>query len=102
MLQAKDPKATMLIDELNVTLVPDKVSNPNAMQITFQQDGRTRNLFVYGDDGQVGVSHSRWIWLSLALVWSNPRLYHHLLFVHGAKYQVGPLQLQNMLMGLEW
>ena len=55
-LQAKDPKAVMRIDELNVTIVPEKVGNPNAMQITFEQDGHTRNLFVHGDDGQVGLS----------------------------------------------
>ena len=72
----------MLIDELNVTLVPDKVGNPNAMQITFQQDGRTRNLFVYGDDGQVGVSYiTECDPLSLSDTQSSHRLYHHLLFV---------------------
>lgn len=50
--EARDPKATLRLDGLNVTVVPDKVGNPNAMQLIFEQDSLTRNLFVYADSGQ--------------------------------------------------
>ena len=51
--QAKEPKAILRIDDINVALVPDKIGNPNAMQILYSQDGHTRNIFVYGEDGKV-------------------------------------------------
>ena len=51
--QAKTPKATIRIDSLNAVLVPNKVGNPNAMQLQFEQDSNTRNLFVYAEDGKV-------------------------------------------------
>lgn len=43
-----------MIDQLNVLLVPEKIGNPNGMQIMFDQNGFTRNLFVYADSGEVG------------------------------------------------
>ena len=52
-MQAKNPKAAIRLDSLNVMLVPEKVGNPNAMQLQFEQDNSTRNLFVYAEDGKV-------------------------------------------------
>lgn len=49
---AKNPKAAIRLDSLNVMLVPEKVGNPNAMQLQFEQDNSTRNLFVYAEDGK--------------------------------------------------
>lgn len=48
----KEPKATIKISELNASLVPEKIGNPNGMQICFIKDGSTRNLFVYAEDGK--------------------------------------------------
>lgn len=47
------PKAEINLDDINIVFVPDKVSNPNAMQITYFSKGSTRNLFVYTDDPKV-------------------------------------------------
>ena len=54
--QAREPKAKLRVDNINVSLVPEKIGNPNGMQVTFDHDGHTRNLFVYGEDGKVGVN----------------------------------------------
>uniref|UniRef100_T1JGV0 Nitrilase and fragile histidine triad fusion protein NitFhit n=1 Tax=Strigamia maritima TaxID=126957 RepID=T1JGV0_STRMM len=48
----KDPKAAIKISELNASLVPDKIGNPNGMQICYIKDGSTRNIYVYADDGR--------------------------------------------------
>ena len=57
--QAKEPKASLRISEINVALVPDKVGHPNAMQILYSQDGHTRNIFVYSKDAKVWKICSR-------------------------------------------
>ena len=54
-LQAKEPKATLRLDEINAVMVPEKVGNPNAMQVTFAQDGSTRSLFLYAESGKVST-----------------------------------------------
>lgn len=48
----KEPKAVIRISELNVAFVPDKIGNPNGMQLSYVKDGSTRNIFVYADDGK--------------------------------------------------
>ena len=54
LLQSKpDPKAVLRLDDINITLVPHKMQNPNGMQIMFEHDGHTRNIFVYAQSGQV-------------------------------------------------
>ena len=52
-LQAKTAKGNLRLDSMNATIVPEKVGNPYGMQITFEQDGQTRNLFLYAEDGKV-------------------------------------------------
>ncbi|XP_070553179.1 arf-GAP with dual PH domain-containing protein 1-like [Ptychodera flava] len=49
---AKEPKAALKLSDINVTFCPDKIGNPNGMQISYMKDDVTRNLFVYSDDGQ--------------------------------------------------
>ena len=51
--QSDKPKATLRIDELNMTIVPQKVDHHNGFQITFEKDGGTRNLFGYAEEGEV-------------------------------------------------
>ena len=37
---------------VNVYIVPEKVGNPNGMQITHEKDGIRRNLFLFGENGK--------------------------------------------------
>jgi hypothetical protein len=55
-LQAKDAKACLRIDYINVAVVPDKIGNPNGMQIIFEQNEQMRCIYVYADSGQVPVT----------------------------------------------
>lgn len=48
----KEPKTTIRISELNATFVPDKIGNPNGLQMSYVKDGSTRNIFVYTEDGK--------------------------------------------------
>ncbi|KAJ8318272.1 hypothetical protein KUTeg_003363, partial [Tegillarca granosa] len=43
------PKAEIDLDDINATFVPDKVGNPNGLQITYFQKGSTRNIFEIVD-----------------------------------------------------
>lgn len=52
-LQAKEPKAIIKIDCVNATFQPEKIGNPNGLQITYLKDNSTRNVFVYHDSGKV-------------------------------------------------
>lgn len=56
LLQAKEPKAVLKVDTINATFQPDKIGNPNGLQITYLKDYSTRNVFVYHDNGKVCVS----------------------------------------------
>ncbi|XP_064638355.1 arf-GAP with dual PH domain-containing protein 1-like isoform X2 [Lineus longissimus] len=49
---AKLPKASICLDDLNATFVPDKIGNMNGMQITYLKDGSTRNIFVHTEEGK--------------------------------------------------
>lgn len=53
-LQAKEPKAIIRIDGVNATFQPQKIGNPNGLQITYLKDNSTRSIFVYHDNGKVG------------------------------------------------
>uniref|UniRef100_A0A3Q3WCU3 Uncharacterized protein n=1 Tax=Mola mola TaxID=94237 RepID=A0A3Q3WCU3_MOLML len=44
---SKGPKAVISIKNLNATFQPQKIGHPNGLQITYQDDDHTRNLFVY-------------------------------------------------------
>ncbi|XP_043945457.1 arf-GAP with dual PH domain-containing protein 1 isoform X3 [Protopterus annectens] len=49
---AREPKAIMKIEHLNATFQPEKIGNPNGLQITYLKDNSTRNIFVYHEDGK--------------------------------------------------
>ena len=53
LLQAKEPKAVLKVDTMNATFQPEKIGNPNGLQITYLKDYSTRNIFVYNDSGKV-------------------------------------------------
>ena len=56
LLQAREPKAVIDLADLNVAFCPDKVGNPNGMQLYFELKGsELRNIFVYTDKGKVGA-----------------------------------------------
>ena len=46
------------MDDISVTLVPEKIGNPNAMQISFTQNGQFRSIYVFAEDSQVKPSIS--------------------------------------------
>uniref|UniRef100_A0A8C9VCG8 ArfGAP with dual PH domains 2 n=1 Tax=Scleropages formosus TaxID=113540 RepID=A0A8C9VCG8_SCLFO len=48
----KGPKAVIFIKTLNAIFQPEKIGHPHGLQITFLEEGRTRNLFVYHESGQ--------------------------------------------------
>ncbi|XP_006270296.1 arf-GAP with dual PH domain-containing protein 1 [Alligator mississippiensis] len=49
---AKEPKINIKIDVINATFQPAKVGNPNGLQITYLKDNKTRNIFVYHENGK--------------------------------------------------
>ncbi|XP_043086854.1 arf-GAP with dual PH domain-containing protein 1-like, partial [Puntigrus tetrazona] len=48
-LDAKEPKAVIKVDTINACFQPDKIGNPNGLQITYLKDNTTRNIFIYHD-----------------------------------------------------
>ncbi|CAG12513.1 unnamed protein product, partial [Tetraodon nigroviridis] len=52
---AKEPKAIIKIDSVNATFQPEKIGNPNGLQITYLKENSTRSIFVYHDSGKVIV-----------------------------------------------
>ncbi|XP_063796587.1 arf-GAP with dual PH domain-containing protein 1-like isoform X2 [Pseudophryne corroboree] len=53
---AKEPKAVIKIDSINATFQPEKMKHEHGLQITYIKDNKTRNIFVYHNDGQEIVS----------------------------------------------
>jgi Arf-GAP with dual PH domain-containing protein len=51
--QAKDAKACLRLDFINVTIVPEKIGNPNGIQIYFEHGDKIRNIYAYAETGQV-------------------------------------------------
>ncbi|NWT94487.1 ADAP1 protein, partial [Urocynchramus pylzowi] len=49
---AKEPKINIKIDVINATFQPEKIGNPNGLQITYLKDNKTRNIFVYHESGK--------------------------------------------------
>lgn len=49
---AKEPKAVIKVDTINATFQPEKMGNPNGLQITYLRDYSTRNIFVYHENGK--------------------------------------------------
>lgn len=54
--QSKAPKAVISMKDLNACFQPEKISHAHGLQISYLQDERIRNLFVYHDNGQVSSS----------------------------------------------
>uniref|UniRef100_A0A672REF1 Arf-GAP with dual PH domain-containing protein 1-like n=1 Tax=Sinocyclocheilus grahami TaxID=75366 RepID=A0A672REF1_SINGR len=51
-LDAKVPKAVIKVDTINACFQPDKIGNPNGLQITYLRDNITRNIFIYHDSSR--------------------------------------------------
>uniref|UniRef100_A0A674AIP1 Arf-GAP with dual PH domain-containing protein 1-like n=1 Tax=Salmo trutta TaxID=8032 RepID=A0A674AIP1_SALTR len=51
-LSAKEPKAVIKVDSINAAFQPEKIGNPNGLQITYLKDYSTRNIFLYHDNGK--------------------------------------------------
>uniref|UniRef100_A0A8D3BI14 Arf-GAP with dual PH domain-containing protein 1-like n=1 Tax=Scophthalmus maximus TaxID=52904 RepID=A0A8D3BI14_SCOMX len=49
---AKEPKAVIKVDTINATFQPEKIGNPNGLQITYLKDYSTRNMFIYHENGK--------------------------------------------------
>uniref|UniRef100_A0A8C8SD35 Arf-GAP with dual PH domain-containing protein 1 n=1 Tax=Pelusios castaneus TaxID=367368 RepID=A0A8C8SD35_9SAUR len=49
---AKEPKINIKIDTINATFQPVKIGKPNGLQITYLKDNKTRNIFLYHEDGK--------------------------------------------------
>lgn len=48
----KEPKCVIKVDSINASFQPSKIGNPNGLQITHRMDSKTRNLFLYHEDGE--------------------------------------------------
>ncbi|XP_051888924.1 LOW QUALITY PROTEIN: arf-GAP with dual PH domain-containing protein 1 [Pristis pectinata] len=48
----KGPKGVIRVSEMNAIFQPEKIGNPNGLQITYLENGRTRNIFVYHKNGK--------------------------------------------------
>ncbi|XP_034543930.1 arf-GAP with dual PH domain-containing protein 2-like isoform X2 [Notolabrus celidotus] len=53
---SKVPKAVISMKDLNAVFQPEKIAHAHGLQISYLQEERTRNLFVYHENGQVIVS----------------------------------------------
>lgn len=49
---AKEPKAVVKVDAINAAFQPEKIGNPNGLQITYLKDYSTRNMFLYHESGK--------------------------------------------------
>ncbi|XP_072239536.1 arf-GAP with dual PH domain-containing protein 2-like isoform X2 [Leuresthes tenuis] len=53
---SKVPKAVISMKDLNAHFQPEKIGHNHGLQISYLEDERTRNIFVYHEDGQAIVS----------------------------------------------
>ncbi|XP_061766607.1 arf-GAP with dual PH domain-containing protein 2-like isoform X2 [Nerophis ophidion] len=53
---SRDPKAVISMKELNAVFQPEKIGHAHGLQISYMHEERSRNMFVYHDNGQVIVS----------------------------------------------
>lgn len=51
--KSKVPKAVINMKDLNAVFQPEKIGHANGLQISYVDDERSKNLFVYHEDGQV-------------------------------------------------
>ncbi|XP_042082382.1 arf-GAP with dual PH domain-containing protein 2 isoform X1 [Haplochromis burtoni] len=54
--KSKVPKAVINMKDLNAVFQPEKIGHATGLQISYVDDERSKNLFVYHKDGQVIVS----------------------------------------------
>ncbi|XP_043957040.1 arf-GAP with dual PH domain-containing protein 1 isoform X1 [Gambusia affinis] len=50
--ESKGPKAVISIKDLNATFQPQKICHPHGLQITYQDENKTRNLYVYHESSE--------------------------------------------------
>lgn len=50
------PKAVISMKDLNADFQPEKIGHAHGLQISYMEDERTRNLFVYHENGEVRQS----------------------------------------------
>ncbi|XP_067332965.1 arf-GAP with dual PH domain-containing protein 2 [Channa argus] len=50
--ESKGPKAVIAIKDLNATFQPEKIGHPYSLQITYQEEDHTRNLYVYHESAE--------------------------------------------------
>ncbi|KAM4585291.1 arf-GAP with dual PH domain-containing protein 2-like isoform 1-T1 [Odontesthes bonariensis] len=53
---SKAPKSVISMKDLSAHFQPEKIGHNHGLQISYLEDERTRNLFVYHEDGQAIVS----------------------------------------------
>ncbi|XP_056136058.1 arf-GAP with dual PH domain-containing protein 1-like isoform X2 [Lampris incognitus] len=53
---SKSPKAVISMKDLSAVFQPEKIGHAHGLQISYLQEERTRNLFLYHQNGQVIVS----------------------------------------------
>ncbi|XP_047434617.1 arf-GAP with dual PH domain-containing protein 2 [Mugil cephalus] len=53
---SKVPKAVISMKDLNAVFQPEKIGHAHGLQISYLEEERTRNLFVYHENGEVIVS----------------------------------------------
>ncbi|XP_071246432.1 arf-GAP with dual PH domain-containing protein 2-like [Salvelinus alpinus] len=53
---SKKPKAVISMKDLNAVFQPEKIGHAHGLQISYLEEERTRNLFVYHDNSQEIVS----------------------------------------------
>lgn len=51
--KSRVPKAVISMKELNAVFQPEKIGHAHGLQISYLQEVRTRNIFVYHENGQV-------------------------------------------------
>lgn len=54
--KSKVPKAVINMKDLNAVFQPEKIGHATGLQISYVDDERSKNLFVYHEDGQVRAS----------------------------------------------
>ena len=51
--QAKEPKQTISLSTLTVSLAPEKINHSHGLQLSFMTENLTRQIYLYADDARV-------------------------------------------------
>ena len=57
MFQAKEPKQTINLSSLTVTLAPEKISHPHGLQLSFMTENLTRQIYLYHELSKVSFPY---------------------------------------------